>query len=80
MGTEAFPRLRIGVGRGDGRMDLAARVLAKFDADERPVIEQAVARAADAAERFIAGDILSVMNEFNRKEDRGTDSEDTRQI
>ncbi len=80
LGTEAFPRMRIGVGRGDGRMDLAARVLAKFGADERPVVEQAVVRAADAAERFIAGDILAVMNEFNRKEERSTDSEDNRQV
>jgi PTH1 family peptidyl-tRNA hydrolase len=80
LGTEAFPRMRIGVGRGDGRIDLAARVLAKFDADERPVIEQAAARAADAAERFISGDILTVMNEFNRKEEQSTDSEDNRQL
>jgi PTH1 family peptidyl-tRNA hydrolase len=80
LGTEAFPRMRIGVGRGDGRMDLAARVLAKFGADERSVIEQAVVRAADAAERFIAGDILAVMNEFNRKEERSADSEDNRQV
>jgi peptidyl-tRNA hydrolase len=72
--------MRLGVGRGDGRMDLAARVLAKFGADERSVIEQAVVRAADAAERFIAGDILAVMNEFNRKEERSADSEDNRQV
>src|SRR4051794_36360615 len=53
LGTDAFPRLRIGVGRGDSRRDLADHVLAKFDADERPVIEDAIVRAADAAEVFI---------------------------
>ncbi len=33
LGTD-FPRLRIGVGRGDARRDLADHVLAKFDKDE----------------------------------------------
>ena len=54
LGTDAVPRLRIGVGRGDQRRDLSDHVLAKFDADERSVIDDAIVRAADAAELFIA--------------------------
>jgi PTH1 family peptidyl-tRNA hydrolase len=69
LGTEAFPRLRIGVGRGDSRRDLADHVLSRVDPAERPVIEEAVGRAADAAELFVADGILAAMSRFNRKDD-----------
>ena len=65
LGTDQFPRLRIGVGRGDGRRDLADHVLARFDPDERPVIEEAIGRAADAIEVFARDGIAVVMNRFN---------------
>jgi peptidyl-tRNA hydrolase, PTH1 family len=77
LGTEAFPRLRIGVGRGDARRDLADHVLGKIEAAHRPTIEEAVRRAADAAEMFVTDGILPVMNAFNRKDDRATESEET---
>jgi peptidyl-tRNA hydrolase, PTH1 family len=69
LGTEEFARLRIGVGRGDGRRDLADHVLAKFEPEERIEVAEATARAADAAELFVAEGIVPVMNRFNRKED-----------
>ena len=65
LGTTEFPRLRLGVGRGDGRRDLADHVLSKFEADERAALESFIARAADAAEMFAADGILKVMNAFN---------------
>ncbi len=65
LGTDQFPRLRVGVGRGDSRRDLADHVLAKFDADERPVIAQAIDRAADAVGVFARDGIAAVMNSFN---------------
>jgi PTH1 family peptidyl-tRNA hydrolase len=77
LGTEAFPRLRIGVGRGDARRELADHVLGKIEAAERPTIEEAARRAADAAQMFITDGILPVMNAFNRKDDRATESEGT---
>ena len=70
LGTEKFARLRIGVGRGDARRDLADHVLAAFDPDERVVVAETVDRAADAVELFISEGIGPVMNRFNRKEDR----------
>src|SRR5262245_35958688 len=69
LGTMAFPRMRIGVGRGDDRRDLADHVLARFDPDERVIIGDAIARAADAVEVFVADGISSAMNRFNRKQD-----------
>jgi PTH1 family peptidyl-tRNA hydrolase len=65
LGTTEFPRLRLGVGRGDRRRELADHVLAKFETDERSELETFIARAADAAEMFAATNILDVMNAFN---------------
>ncbi|HEY2906932.1 MAG TPA: aminoacyl-tRNA hydrolase [Vicinamibacterales bacterium] len=64
LGTD-FPRLRIGVGRGDARRDLADHVLAKFDKDEGAEVERMTMRAADAAEVFVTEGIAAVMNQFN---------------
>ena len=62
---EEFSRLRIGVGRGDDRRDLADHVLAKFDRDEAAEVERMTTRAADASETFITAGIAAVMNRFN---------------
>ncbi|HTL44709.1 MAG TPA: aminoacyl-tRNA hydrolase [Vicinamibacterales bacterium] len=69
LGTDAFPRLRIGIGRGDAQRDLADHVLSRVEPAERPVIEEAIGRAADAAELFVAEGIMPAMNRFNRKDD-----------
>jgi PTH1 family peptidyl-tRNA hydrolase len=63
LGTDEFARLRIGVGRQDG--ELKNHVLGRFDPDERPQVEAAVKRAADAAEIFANENILAAMNKFN---------------
>jgi peptidyl-tRNA hydrolase, PTH1 family len=65
-----FARLRVGVGRGDARRDLADHVLAKFDQDEADEVRAMMERAADAAETFIASGIEAVMNRFNAADDR----------
>ena len=65
LGTTEFPRLRLGVGRGDTRRDLADHVLSKFEADERAALEEFITRAADAAEMFAAAGIEKVMNTYN---------------
>ena len=60
-----FARLRIGVGRGDSRRDLADHVLSRFDGDEIAEVERMTARAADAAEMFTTAGIAAVMNAYN---------------
>lgn len=65
LGSTRFPRLRLGVGRGDARRDLASHVLSSFEADERAALESFIGRAADAAEMFAAADIAQVMNTYN---------------
>jgi PTH1 family peptidyl-tRNA hydrolase len=68
LGTQAFPRLRNGVGRGAQEGDLAGHVLGRFRPTERDMVGAAVLRAADASEMFVAEGIERVMNAFNAAE------------
>ena len=65
LGTTGFPRLRLGVGRGDARRDLADYVLARFDAAEQADVDAVITRAADAAQMFVVEGIQKVMNTYN---------------
>jgi peptidyl-tRNA hydrolase, PTH1 family len=65
LGTQEFPRLRLGIGRGDARRDLADYVTSKFEAAERAELETFITRAADAAEMFAVAGIAKVMNAYN---------------
>lgn len=68
LGSEAVPRIRIGIGKvhRDATVDY---VLGKFAPDEAPLIQDAVARAADAVQTWLARGVDAAMNEFNRKRD-----------
>ena len=65
LGTTEFARLRLGVGRGDPRRDLADYVLSTFEPGERAELEGFIARAADAAEMFAVEGIEQLMNTYN---------------
>jgi PTH1 family peptidyl-tRNA hydrolase len=75
LGTDQFPRMRVGVGRGEARRDLADHVLAKFEPDEGSAVAEMIERASEAVELFVADGIQPVMNKFNRKEDRKEETE-----
>jgi PTH1 family peptidyl-tRNA hydrolase len=75
LGMDQFPRMRLGVGRGDSRRDLADHVLARFEPDERAIVTEMVQRASQAVELFVAEGIQPVMNQFNRKEDKKEETE-----
>src|SRR4029453_12240074 len=70
LGSDAFARMRIGVGGGEPRRDLSGHVLGRFPPDGRPIVAEAVSRSVDAAELFIREGITPVMNRFNRKEEK----------
>ena len=65
LGTTEFPRLRIGIGEPVG--DLTDYVLTEFSEDEEIEIAHTIDRAVDAIETFVKDDILTVMNQFNRR-------------
>lgn len=66
IGTDEFPRVRIGVGKKPHpAYDLADWVLSKFKKDELPAMEQAYENAAKAAELIVDGRIDEAMNKFS---------------
>ena len=63
LGTEAFPRLRIGIGEPEGGW--INHVLSEFSESERAEIDCVVQRAADAIETFVTDGVQATMNRFN---------------
>lgn len=65
LGTEGFPRLRIGIGSPEEDEDWADYVLRKFSPEEAPEMEEAVCRAADAVADWAREGIEPCMNQYN---------------
>ncbi len=66
LGTDQFPRLRVGVGeKPHPDYDLADWVLGKFVGEDKKAIDGAVKRAADAIECILAEGIDRGMGKFN---------------
>ena len=65
LGSQDFPRVRIGVGAKPEKMDLADHVLGHFPKEELPVIRESLDLAADAAEMLISDGIDKTMNKYN---------------
>ena len=64
-GTNDFPRLRIGIGRPEGEIDVTGHVLGKIPPDERRILESILQTAEDAVMTIIDKGILESMNQFN---------------
>lgn len=66
IGTDAFPRVRIGVGaKPHPAYDMADWVLSRFKPDEQPAMEDAYEKAAGAAQLIVAGHIDQAMNRYS---------------
>jgi PTH1 family peptidyl-tRNA hydrolase len=65
LGTQAFPRLRIGIGRPPGRMDAAAYVLQDFSSAEEKELLLALERGVDAVLVFVTHSLEIAMNQYN---------------
>ena len=65
LGTQDFPRLRLGIDPPPGRMDAAAYVLQEFSNKELLVVSETLDRAADAALTFVTQGLNAAMNKFN---------------
>jgi PTH1 family peptidyl-tRNA hydrolase len=66
LGTDEFPRLRVGIGNPPENWDWADYVLGKFAKDEQPVIEESIVRAVEAVEAWAREGIEYCMNTFNK--------------
>ncbi len=65
LGTQEFPRLRIGVGRPPGRMDAAAYVLQDFSQSEEAELALIRQQAVEALLSFVTQGIAAAMNAYN---------------
>jgi PTH1 family peptidyl-tRNA hydrolase len=67
LGSENFPRIRIGVGEKPKEWDLKDYVMGHFSREDEVKIRSALQDAVTAAELFAVDDIAKAMNTFNRK-------------
>ena len=65
LGTQEFPRIRLGIGRPPGRMPVKAYVLQNFSPDEWPEMVSTYARAAEAVKAILSDGLDQAMNRFN---------------
>lgn len=67
LGTEEFPRIRVGVGMKPPRMDLADYVLSRFGKDEQELMEMGYEKACKATSLMVQDEIAQAMNQYNGK-------------
>jgi PTH1 family peptidyl-tRNA hydrolase len=65
LGSEAFPRLRVGIGTPPPGWDAADFVLARFTAEEQLLVDEAVRQAADAVVVWAREGVDGCMNRYN---------------
>ena len=66
-GTDAFARIKIGVGENEGGRDLAAHVLGRLSKEDRKCVDEAIEKAVLAAGYMANGETDRAMNAFNVK-------------
>ena len=65
LGTDEFPRLRIGTGRPPGRMEAADYVLQDFPTDEADLLTDTLDRAVEAVSTYLKDGLERAMNLYN---------------
>lgn len=71
LGTDQFPRLRLGVGEPSGKQDAADFVLSEFTREEQRELECFIQEAADCCRAWVIGEIEQVMSQFNKRKGDG---------
>ncbi|MBE6415017.1 MAG: aminoacyl-tRNA hydrolase [Akkermansiaceae bacterium] len=69
LGGEKFPRLRVGIG-APGQKEMVGHVLGKFAPDERPLLEECLARAEEATVLMLQEGFQAAANKFNVKKEK----------
>lgn len=65
LGTEEFPRLRIGTGRPPGKMEASDYVLQDFPSDETILLEETLDQGVEAVLTFLKDGLERTMNLYN---------------
>lgn len=67
LGTQDFPRLRLGIGKQTGSKDTIAHVLGRFTPTEMPIVEKSLDLATEAIAYSLRHDIAKTMSLFNSR-------------
>jgi PTH1 family peptidyl-tRNA hydrolase len=65
LSSDEFPRVRVGIGKGEPPEDLAEFVLSDFRQEDVLVVQEMVGYAADAVECLVREGVPAAMNRFN---------------
>ena len=70
LGSQDFPRIKIGIGSKPEGWDLADYVLSKYSKEDRAVMTNAQKDAAEAAALIVSGRVSEAMNRYNTKKQK----------
>ena len=65
LGTRAYARLRVGIGRQNGARQITGHVLGRFSSTEAAWVDRVLTVATDQAETWLEAGIEKAMNQFN---------------
>jgi peptidyl-tRNA hydrolase, PTH1 family len=65
LGSREFARLRVGIGRKDGKREITGHVLGRISSGEATVMEKVLVRSADQIECWLAHGLQKAMSQFN---------------
>ena len=67
LGTQEFPRIRVGIGEKPKEWDLADYVLSKYSKDEQEAFKEAADSVIGAVKLMVMDDVDGAMNQYNAK-------------
>ena len=70
LGSQEFPRMRLGIGRPPGRMEATDYVLQDFSAKEGEILSITLETAIEAALTFVTEGLVPAMNKYNGGSER----------
>src|SRR5579883_1570789 len=76
LGTRAYPRQRLGIGRTEGPREITGHVLGRFNSTELATVDKVLTAAVDQAETWLTAGIQKAMSQFNGAVDGAADERD----
>lgn len=67
LGSQDFPRLRIGIGKSDGKKQTIGHVLGRFSSEEKTIIQEILDISVNAVEKSLKEGVEQAMNIYNSK-------------
>lgn len=76
LGSDVFPRIKMGVGEKPKGYDLADYVLGHFNKEERKIMDESAGRAEEAVRYILRDEMDAAMNLYNKKPTAGGTGEE----